>query len=88
MAGSSFKKPNEMTEARRKKELTMSTVEKILRSIESLSEEEYARLREWFAERDWEKWDNQLEEDSESGKLDFLIEEASDEKEKGKLKEL
>ena len=66
----------------------MSTVEKILRSIESLSEEEYARLREWFAERDWEKWDNQLEEDSESGKLDFLIEEASDEKEKGKLKEL
>ena len=77
-----------MTEARRKKELTMSTVENILRSIESLSEEEYARLREWFAERDWEKWDNQLEEDSESGKLDFLIEEASDEKEKGKLKEL
>ena len=88
MAGSSFKKPNEMTEARRKKELTMLTVENILRSIESLSEEEYARLREWFAERDWEKWDNQLEEDSESGKLDFLIEEASDEKEKGKLKEL
>ena len=77
-----------MTEARRKKELTMSTVENILRSIESLSEEEYARLREWFAERDWEKWDNQIEEDSESGKLDFLIEEASDEKEKGKLKEL
>ena len=66
----------------------MSTVEKILRSIESLSEEEYARLREWFAERDWEKWDNQLKEDSESGKLDFLIEEANDEKEKGKLKEL
>ena len=66
----------------------MSTVEKILRSIDSLSEEEYARLRECFAERDWEKWDNRIEEDSESGKLDFLIKEASDEKEKGKLKEL
>ncbi len=39
----------------------MSTVEKILRSIESLSQEEYARLREWFAERDWEKWDKQIE---------------------------
>lgn len=66
----------------------MSTVEKILRSIESLSEEEYARLREWFAERDWEKWDKQIEADSESGKLDFLVKEACDEKVKGKLKEL
>lgn len=66
----------------------MSTVEKILRSIESLSEEEYARLREWFSERDWEKWDRQIKADSESGKLDFLIKEARDEKAKGKLKEL
>jgi hypothetical protein len=70
------------------KELYMSTVEKILRSIESLSEEEYARLREWFSERDWEKWDRQIKADSESGKLDFLIKEARDEKAKGKLKEL
>lgn len=66
----------------------MSTVEEILRSIESLSEEEYARLREWFSERDWEKWDRQIKADSESGKLDFLIKEARDEKAKGKLKEL
>jgi hypothetical protein len=61
----------------------MSTVEEILRSIESLSEEEYARLREWFSERDWEKWDRQIKADSESGKLDFLIKEARDEKAKG-----
>ena len=66
----------------------MSTVEKLLRSIESLSEEEYARLREWFAERDWEKWGKQIEADSESKKLNFLIKEARDEKEKGKLKEI
>ena len=66
----------------------MSTVEKIVRSIESLSEEEYARLREWFAERDWEKWDKQIEADSASGKLDFLVKEARDEKVKGKLKVL
>jgi hypothetical protein len=66
----------------------MSTVEEILRSIESLSEEEYARLREWFSERDWEKWDRQIKADSESGKLDFLVKEAHDEKAKGKLKEL
>ena len=66
----------------------MSTVEKILCSIESLSEKEYVRLREWFSERDWEKWDKQIEVDSESGKLDFLVKEAHNEKAKGKLKEL
>lgn len=66
----------------------MSKVEKIQAAIESLSEEEYARLRQWFSERDWEKWDRQIEADSASGKLDFLIKEARDEKAKGKLKEL
>ncbi len=66
----------------------MSKVEKILCSIESLSEEEYTRLRQWFSDRDWEKWDRQIEVDSESGKLDFLIKEALDEKAKGKPKEL
>jgi len=66
----------------------MSTVEKILCSIESLPEKEYVRLREWFSERDWEKWDKQIEVDSESGKLDFLVKEVHDEKAKGRLKEL
>ena len=63
-------------------------VEEILNSIESLSEEEFARLRDWFAERDWERWDRKIEADSKSGKLDFLVKEALDEKEKGNLKEL
>lgn len=58
----------------------MSKVEEIEATIEFLSEDEYARLREWFYERDREKWDKQIEMDSESGKLDFLIKEALDEK--------
>lgn len=66
----------------------MSKVEEILSSIESLSEEEYFRLRQWFSERDMEKWDREIETDSESGKLDFLIKEALDAKARGKLKEL
>jgi hypothetical protein len=66
----------------------MSKVEEIEAAIESLSKEEYASLREWFSARDWEKWDKQIEADSESGKLDFLVKEALDEKTKGKLKEL
>ncbi len=66
----------------------MTAVEKIRSEIESLSPEEYADLRLWFFERDWEQWDRQIEEDAESGKLDFLIEEAFAEKGQGRLKEL
>lgn len=66
----------------------MSKVEEIEAAIEALSEEEYVRLRKWFSEKDWQKWDRQIKADSESGKLDFLIKEAIDGKAKGKLKEL
>jgi len=66
----------------------MSKVEKIEAVIESFSEEEYVRLRKWFSEKDLEKWDKQIAADSESGKLDFLIKEALNEKAKGQLKEL
>lgn len=61
-------------------------MEEILSSIESLSREEFARVREWFYELDWERWDREIEEDSKSGKLDFLVKEALTEKADGKLK--
>ena len=38
--------------------------------------------------KDWDKWDKQIETDSKSGKLDFLVADALKEKEKGTLKEL
>ncbi len=38
--------------------------------------------------KDWDKWDKQIEADSKSGKLDFLISDAMKEKEKGTRKEL
>lgn len=66
----------------------MPKADKIKEAIEALTEEEYIQLRRWFSEKDWEKWDRQIETDSESGQLDFLIREALDEKAKGKLKEL
>ena len=61
----------------------MKILEKIQAEIEFLSHEEYDRLRQWFLKRDWEKWDKQIEADSQAGKLDFLIKEAFDEKAKG-----
>ena len=66
----------------------MPKVEEIVSSIESLPKEEFGRLRDWFYERDWERWDRQIEEDSESGKLDFLVKGALDEKASGRLKEV
>jgi len=66
----------------------MVKVDEIKAAIETLPEEDYIQLRKWFSEKDWEKWDKQIVADSESGKLDFLIKEALNEKAKGKLKEL
>ena len=66
----------------------MSRVDELKEAIECLSEDEYVQLRRWISERDWEEWDRQIELDSESGKLNFLIREALDEKAKGELKEV
>ncbi|MFV1976740.1 MAG: hypothetical protein ACC651_13400 [Candidatus Scalindua sp.] len=66
----------------------MSTISEIKEAIETLPEEDYIQLRQWFSEKDWEKWDRQILSDSEAGKLEFLIKEAIEEKSKGKLKEL
>jgi len=66
----------------------VSKINAIRKAIETLSEAEYVELRRWFSERDWKKWDQEIENDSKSGKLDFLIEEAFEQKRHGKLKDL
>jgi hypothetical protein len=71
-----------------KEVLIVSSVEEIQSAIVSLAPEEYARLREWFLERDWEQWDQQIEADAQAGKLDFLIAEAMAEKAQGRLRDL
>jgi hypothetical protein len=54
----------------------VGAVEKLELLIESLSPEELARFREWFAEFDAQVWDRQIEADAAAGKLDRLIEES------------
>ena len=66
----------------------MTKLREIELAIDSLPEEEYGEFRRWFLERDWTKWDRQIEADSASGKLDFLIMEAQEAKAKGTLKPL
>lgn len=66
----------------------MSKVDELKSAIEALPENEFVELRLWFSEKDWQNWDEQIEADSKSQKLDFLIKEANDQKRSGKLKDL
>ena len=66
----------------------MSKVEQLKAEIESLPNEERAEIYRWLSERDWAQWDKEIEADARSGKLDFLVREAREEKAKGKLKDL
>ena len=66
----------------------MASIAKIQEEILALSETDYQQLRQWFNELDKDEWDRQIEEDSNAGKLDFLITEAIEAKKKGTLKNL
>lgn len=66
----------------------MSKVDELKTEIDRLPQEEFAELIRWLSERDWERWDKEIEADSEVGKLDFLVREALEEKAKRTLKNL
>jgi hypothetical protein len=66
----------------------MTRLEELEFRINSLPEAEYGEFRRWFLERDWVKWDRQIEADSVSGRLDFLVREAQEARAKGTLSEL
>ena len=66
----------------------VTNIAKIQKEILALSETDYRQLKQWLNELEWDEWDRQIEEDSNAGKLDFLIAEAREAKEKGTLKNL
>jgi hypothetical protein len=53
----------------------MKRVEDIEAAINELPPEEYRRIVHWFRQREQARWDEQLDRDSSSGKLDFLFNE-------------
>jgi hypothetical protein len=54
----------------------MSTILEIESAISRLPKQEFWQLSEWFDRVKERTWDEQMEADSEAGKLDFLFEEA------------
>ncbi len=57
----------------------MSTVEEIKSAIKELPYDEYPELNDWISDRNCHDWDQQLLQDSESGALHFLLDEAKKE---------
>ena len=66
----------------------MTRLEELVTAVSNLPENEYSQFRQWFLQKDWEKWDKQIEADSASGRLDFLAREAREAKKAGKLRDL
>ena len=64
----------------------MDKVEEIETAIDSLPPEDFRRIAQWFRERDQRHWDERLDSDSASGKLDFLFEEVENESAQGLLR--
>lgn len=62
----------------------MTKVEKIELQIEKLSAPEFAEIREWILERDWARWDAQIERDVSAGKLEDLIGESRQDYQSGR----
>jgi hypothetical protein len=66
----------------------VSKIDQLKAEIEKLPSEEFTEIFRWLSEKDWERWDKEIEADSQSGRLDFLVREAREEKNKGNLKDL
>ena len=66
----------------------MTTLEQIEAAIAKLSKEDLERLSAWIVQRYQTDWDREIEEDSESGALNFLIREISDDIDQGRTRPL
>ena len=66
----------------------MTKLEKIEQGVEKLSPEDLAAFRKWFHTYDAALWDQELERDAASGKLERLRQEAVAEHQAQRTREL
>ncbi len=64
----------------------MSSVAEIEQAIAKLSSREFVEFERWFDEERNRKWDQQIEDDSASGALDFLLKEVEDDIAQGRTR--
>jgi hypothetical protein len=63
------------------------SVEEVEQAIRDLSADEFARIAERVYALEQERWDVELDRDASSGKLDFLIAEAQEDRKRSRLRE-
>ncbi|MDG2991787.1 hypothetical protein L3556_12725 [Candidatus Synechococcus calcipolaris G9] len=66
----------------------MSNLDQIEAAILSLPSNEFEQLRLWFLDLDYKRWDKELEQDIEDGKLEAFAQEAIAEYESGHCREI
>lgn len=66
----------------------MGRLESLESEVVSLSDQELAAFREWFADFDAAAWDRQIADDARLGKLDALADEALRDHKTGKCSDL
>ena len=54
----------------------MTSIQDIEAAVEQLAPEQRAQFRAWFAAFDSQEWDQQMEQDLDAGRLDWLADEA------------
>jgi hypothetical protein len=64
------------------------TIEDLEKAVAKLPPDDLARFRAWFEEFDAARFDQKIERDAKSGKLDRLAEQALDDLRKGRTREL
>jgi len=62
------------------------TLEQIESAILQLPSDEYQKLIKWFADLDYQRWDEQLERDIADGRLEAFAQEAIAEFEAGRCR--
>ena len=61
--------------------------EEIEQAIRALGENEFAQIADRVHALEQERWDAELDRDASTGKLDFLIAEARENRQRGRLKD-
>lgn len=63
-------------------------VKALEQDVTKLDEGEFKRFAAWFANYQQRLWEKQIERDVKAGRLDFLLEEAREGREKGTLRDI
>ena len=67
--------------------MRLASLAEIKSAVRELSPKELAELTAFISEQDNAVWREQMEQDAASGKLDFLFQEADEERRAGKLRD-